>query len=41
MVSFGNSSGALDPINVKKHIAAKVFISPDQALHTMLLKEMS
>ena len=23
MVSFGNSSGALDPINVKKHIAAK------------------
>ena len=23
MVSFGNSSGALDPINVKKHIASK------------------
>ena len=30
MISFGNASGPLDPINVKKYIAHKSLFLPDQ-----------
>ena len=41
MISFGNSSGALDPIDVKKYIAHKSLFLQDQVLQITEQEEVS
>ena len=41
MVSFGNASGPLDPVNVPKEIQPKAFSLQDQLLDIILQIEMN